>query len=139
MLRAHDPRDHLRERPLNPTIRHITFDCAGEPYDLARFWSALLGRPISDEDEPGDAEVLIEAPDAGPGLLFVRVGEGKTVKNRVHFDLQPDDRTRAQEVERALELGARQLADRTLPDGRGWVVMADPEGNEFCVERGRRG
>ncbi|MFF7789508.1 VOC family protein [Streptomyces sp. NPDC007991] len=92
---------------LNPTIRHITFDCTGQPYELARFWSELLGRPISDADKPGDPEVLIELPNGAP-----------------------------EEVERAVSLGARVLTDRTLPNGRGWVVMADPEGNEFCVERG---
>ncbi|MGR4850168.1 VOC family protein [Streptomyces sp. LARHCF252] len=123
---------------MHPTIRHITFDCAGEPYELARFWSELLGHPISDIDEPGDSEVLIEDPN-GPGLLFVRVEEGKATKNRLHFDLKPTGRTRAAEVERALTLGARQLADHTRPDGKGWVVMADPEGNEFCIERGELG
>ncbi|MFF5522417.1 VOC family protein [Streptomyces coeruleorubidus] len=120
---------------MNPAIRHITFDCTGEPYELARFWSELLGHPISDEDKPGDPEVLIELNGA-PGLLFVSVEEGKTTKNRIHFDLQPTGRTRSEEVERAVALGARILTDRTLPNGRGWVVMADPEGNEFCVERG---
>ncbi|WP_328413763.1 VOC family protein [Streptomyces violaceus] len=123
---------------MHPTIRHITFDCTGEPYELARFWSELLGHPISAIDEPGDSEVLIEDPN-GPGLLFVRVEEGKATKNRVHFDLKPTGRARAAEVERALTLGARQLADHTRPDGKGWVVMADPEGNEFCIERGELG
>ncbi|PTH89234.1 glyoxalase [Streptomyces sp. A244] len=121
---------------MNPTIRHITFDCTGEPYELARFWSEFLGHPISDIDKPGDDEVLVELPDGAPGLLFVRVDEAKTTKNRIHFDLGPTGRTRAEEVERAISLGARILTDRTLPNGRGWVVMADPEGNEFCVERG---
>jgi hypothetical protein len=96
----------------------------------------LLGHPISDEDEPGDSEVLIELPNGDPGLLFVSVEEGKATKNRIHFDLRPTGRTRSQEVERAVTLGARVLKDRTLPNGRGWVVMTDPEGNEFCVERG---
>ncbi|GGX08782.1 glyoxalase [Streptomyces malachitofuscus] len=122
--------------PLNPTIRHITFDCTGDPYDLARFWSELLGRPLSDDDKPGDPEALIEGSEGVPGLLFVRVGEDKVTKNRVHFDLQPTGRTRAEEVARAIGLGARQLADHIRPDGRGWVTLADPEGNEFCVERG---
>ncbi len=125
-------------QPLNPTIRHITFDCTGEPYELARFWSELLGHPISDIDKPGDSEVLIEDPN-GPGLLFIRVEEGKATKNRIHFDLKPRGRTRTAEVERALTLGATQLADHTRPDGKGWVVMADPEGNEFCIERGELG
>lgn len=121
---------------LKPTIRHITFDCTGDPYDLALFWSELLGRPLSDDDKPGDPEALIEGSEGVPGLLFVRVGEDKVTKNRVHFDLQPTGRTRAEEVARAIGLGARQLADHTRPDGRGWVTLADPEGNEFCVERG---
>ncbi|MDG9714495.1 VOC family protein [Streptomyces sp. DH10] len=121
---------------MNPAIRHITFDCTGEPYELARFWSELLGHPISDEDKPGDPEVLIEFPNGAPGLLFVSVEEGKATKNRIHFDLQPTGRTRSEEVERAVALGARILTDRTLPNGRGWVVLADPEGNEFCIERG---
>ncbi|QKW00710.1 VOC family protein [Streptomyces sp. NA02536] len=121
---------------MHPTIRHITFDCTGDPYDLARFWSELLGNPLADDDKPGDPEALIADPAGGPGLLFVRVPEGKTAKNRLHFDLRPTGRTRAQEVARALSLGARQVADRTRPDGGGWVTLADPEGNEFCVERG---
>ncbi|MFF9811224.1 VOC family protein [Streptomyces coeruleorubidus] len=121
---------------MNPAIRHITFDCTGEPYELARFWSELLGHPISGEDKPGDPEVLIELPNGAPGLLFVSVEEDKAAKNRLHFDLQPTGRTRSAEVARAVALGARILTDRTLPNGRGWVVMADPEGNEFCVERG---
>ncbi|KDN74691.1 glyoxalase [Streptomyces olindensis] len=121
---------------MNPTIRHITFDCTGEPYELARFWSEFLGHPISDEDKPGDDEILIELPNDAPGLLFVRVEEPKTSKNRLHFDLRPTGRTRSQEVERAVSLGAHILTGRTLPNGRGWVVLADPERNEFCIERG---
>ncbi|MFI2504385.1 VOC family protein [Streptomyces sp. NPDC018972] len=121
---------------MNPTIRHITFDCTGDPYDLATFWSAMLGNPLADDDKPGDPEALIADPAGGPGLLFVRVAEGKTAKNRLHFDLRPTGRTRAQEVARAIGLGARQLADHTRPDGGGWVTLADPEGNEFCIERG---
>jgi hypothetical protein len=64
----------------------------------------------------------------------VIVPEPKTVKNRVHLDLVPTDRTRDQEVARVLELGATLVADHRRPDGTGWVVLADPEGNEFCVE-----
>ncbi|MEU6272525.1 VOC family protein [Streptomyces populi] len=122
--------------PPNPTIRTITFDCTGDPYDLGLFWSELLGRPLADDDKPGDPEAVIVDPAGGPTLLFVRVEEGKAAKNRIHLDLQPHGRTRTAEVERALTLGARRLADRTRPDGGGWVVLADPEGNEFCVERG---
>jgi hypothetical protein len=121
------------------SIRHITFDCTSDPYDLGLFWSRLLERPLADDDKPGDPEAVLADPDGGPTLLFVRVPEGKSVKNRIHFDLEPKGRTRAEEVERALALGARQLFDRTRPDGGGWVVLADPEGNEFCVERGELG
>ncbi|MFC8421401.1 VOC family protein [Streptomyces sp. NPDC057236] len=121
---------------MNPTIRHVTFDCTGDPYDLATFWSAMLGNPLADDDRPGDPEALVADPSGGPGLLFVRVPEGKTAKNRLHFDLRPTGRTRAEEVARAIGLGARQLADHTRPDGGGWVTLADPEGNEFCIERG---
>jgi hypothetical protein len=63
------------------------------------------------------------------------VPEPRTVKNRVHLDLEPDDRTRDQEVERLLGIGATLVADQRRPDGRGWVVLADPEGNELCIER----
>jgi predicted enzyme related to lactoylglutathione lyase len=118
-----------------PKIRHITIDCTGDPYYLARFWNTVLGWPLSDDDKPGDPEALLTDPDGTAGLLFIQVPEGKTVKNRIHFDLQPPvGRTRDEEVERVLGLGARMLDDRRGPCGRGWVVFADPEGNEFCVE-----
>ncbi|WP_093906032.1 VOC family protein [Streptomyces sp. cf386] len=111
-------------------IRHVTIDSA-DAYGLAGFWSRVLGLPVHEDDKPGDEDVLIE----GAGLLFVTVPEPKTVKNRVHLDLQPDDRTRDEEVERVLALGATLVDDRRRPDGTGWAVLADPEGNEFCVER----
>ncbi|MER6499398.1 VOC family protein [Streptomyces sp. NPDC001455] len=113
-------------------VRHITIDCA-DAYGLARFWSEVLGAPLSDNDAPGDPEAVVETP--GAALLFIRVPEPKRTKNRLHLDLQPQDRTRDQEVERLLALGARLVADHREPDGRGWVTLADPEGNELCVER----
>ncbi|MBB5954474.1 putative enzyme related to lactoylglutathione lyase [Saccharothrix tamanrassetensis] len=113
-------------------VQHITIDC-GDAYELGQWWSRVTGRPLADDDEPGDPEVLIKLP-AGPGLLFIQVPEGKAVKNRVHLDLQPDS-TRDEEVERLLGIGATLVDDRRRPDGKGWVVLADPEGNEFCVER----
>ncbi|MER5596746.1 VOC family protein [Streptomyces sp. NPDC002265] len=115
---------------MSSSIRHTTVDCA-DAYALGGFWSQVLGRPLHDDDHPGDPEALIE----GAGLLFVTVPEAKAVKNRVHFDLQPQDRTRDEEVERLLALGARLVDDRRNEDGTGWAVLADPEGNEFCVER----
>ncbi|MFD1544609.1 VOC family protein [Nonomuraea guangzhouensis] len=116
-------------------IRHITVDCAEpyEPYELAEFWSNVLGQPIDPTDEPGDDEVALAVPAGQPTLLFVRVPEKKSVKNRLHLDLEPDQ-SRDREVERLSALGATVVDDRRKPNGRGWVVMADPAGNEFCVE-----
>ncbi|WP_372345641.1 VOC family protein [Streptomyces sp. KL116D] len=113
-------------------IRHITLDCA-DPYTLAGFWAQVLDGAITDEDSPGDPEVLVESAHAA--LLFIRVDEGKAVKNRIHLDLQPQDRTRDEEVGRLLALGATVQGDHRKPGGLGWVTMRDPEGNEFCVER----
>lgn len=124
-------------------IRNITFDCA-DPYSLAQFWSALTGIPIDDDStpeaersNPGDDQVGIVLP-VSPSmvLLFIRVPEPKSVKNRLHLDVGSATATRDEEVERALGLGATVVADQRRPDGTGWVVMADPEGNEFCIERG---
>ncbi|WP_069743209.1 VOC family protein [Streptomyces sp. EN23] len=114
-------------------VRHITVDCA-DAYALAAFWAQVLGAPLSDEDSPGDPEALVEAP--GAAILFVQVDEPKQTKNRVHLDIQPDDRSRDEEVERLLALGATLVADHRKPNGRGWATLADPEGNEFCVECG---
>lgn len=116
-------------------VHSITIDTTGDPYDVARFWSELLGRPMHDDDKPGDPEALVLATGSCPRLLFIRVPEGKAVKNRVHLDLMPVDRTRDEAVELAVALGATRLADHRQPDGTGFVVLADPEGNEFCVER----
>ena len=118
---------------MTSVIRHLTFDCH-DPHAIAAFWSALTGWPIDDEAEPDDDEVGVIAPEPLPMLLFIRVPEGKSVKNRVHVDVGPSDRTRDEEVERLTGLGGRVVADHRTPEGRGWIVMADPEGNEFCVE-----
>ena len=76
------------------------------------------------------------APVPGqPGLLFLRVPEGKTAKNRIHFDVWPTSGKRDEQVMRAIELGAVVLDDRRRADGTGWVVFADPDGNEFCIGR----
>ncbi|MBU2664346.1 VOC family protein [Actinoplanes bogorensis] len=114
-------------------LRHVTVDSA-EPYEIARFWSEVTGWPLGEGDVPGDDEVLVDAPDPVPGLLFIRVPEAKAVKNRVHIDWQPDERTRDEEVDRLIGLGAKLFEDHRTPEGRGWVTMHDPEGNEFCVE-----
>jgi hypothetical protein len=84
-------------------------------------------------DDPEEFEIR-PAPDRLPGLLFARVPEPKTLKNRLHLDFRPDDRDAA--VARLLGLGARP-ADVGQGD-ESWVVLADPEGNEFCVLAARR-
>ncbi|MFD8328890.1 VOC family protein [Streptomyces lydicus] len=113
-------------------IRHVTIDCT-DAYRLARFWAEVLDGSPAEDDFPGDPEATVTS--AGGALLFLSVPDAKTVKNRVHLDLQPQDRSRDEEVERLLALGATLVTDHRRPDGTGWATMADPEGNEFCVER----
>ena len=115
---------------------NITFDCA-DAWQLVTFWSQVTGyqEDPDDPNQPGDPQQYLSGPDGQPGLLFVPVPEAKTVKNRVHLDLMPGDRTRDEEVERLLGIGATLVADHRRPDGAGWVTLADPEGNEFCIER----
>jgi hypothetical protein len=117
-------------------VRNITFDCA-DPFVLAGFWSQVTGYREDPENpnHPDDPEALLVGTDGQPNLLFVTVPEPKTVKNRVHLDLQPTDRGRDEEVDRLLALGATLVDDHRRPDGTGWAVLADPEGNELCVER----
>jgi predicted enzyme related to lactoylglutathione lyase len=116
-------------------IRSITVDCA-DPYRQALFWSEVTGWPEDPDDpnNPGDPEGRIVSTH-GISLLFIPVPEGKVVKNRVHLDLMPTSRSRDEEVGRLLGIGASLVDDQRRPDGTGFVVMADPEGNEFCVER----
>ncbi len=94
---------------------------------LAAWWASVLGWPAEDTD---DGDVVLRSPaGAGPDWLFLAVPDDKVVKNRIHFDFTPDDQ-RA-EVDRLIGLGARHV-----DIGQGeqtWVVLADPEGNEFCV------
>ena len=112
-------------------LHNVTVDCV-DPLAQATFWAAVTGY-AQDPEVTGD-DALLLPPGDGPGILFQRVPEGKTVKNRWHLDLQPD-RPRDEEVERLLALGATLVLDMRTPDGKGWAQLADPEGNEFCVER----
>lgn len=101
-------------------------DAAG-PVRLGQWWQAALGWVTVNED-PEEFEIR-PAPDRLPGLLFVSVPEAKSIKNRLHLDFRPDDRD--VEVARLLALGATRV-DVGQGD-QSWVVLADPEGNEFCV------
>lgn len=116
---------------MSSLVRHLTFDCS-DAYRQGTFWAGVLGGKVADDDVPGDPEALVTAE--GITLLFVTVPEAKSVKNRVHVDLQPQDRTRDEEVERLLALGAKVVGDHRKPNGRGWVTLSDLEGNEFDVE-----
>ncbi|MCE7001877.1 VOC family protein [Kibdelosporangium philippinense] len=114
------------------TIHNVSLN-ALDAYGLAQFWSAVYDKPIDAGDQPGDDEVAI-ALGGGMNMFFQQVPEGKSVRNRMHICLQPDT-TRDEEVARLVGLGASVLEDFRRTDGTGWVVLADPEGNEFCVER----
>ncbi len=117
-------------------VRHVTIDCHN-PYTQSVFWAEVLGY-VEDPDnpnQPDDPEALIIDPTGRhPGLLFVPVPEPKSTKNRVHLDLVPEQ-SRDATVEAILAIGATLVADHRRSDGSGWAVLADPEGNEFCVER----
>jgi predicted enzyme related to lactoylglutathione lyase len=100
---------------------------ANDTHALAGWWASVLGWAAADTD---DGDVALRAPaGAGPDWLFIAVPEDKTVKNRIHFDLTPDDQQA--EVDRVVALGARHV-DIGQGD-ESWVVLADPEGNEFCI------
>ncbi|MEU0383726.1 VOC family protein [Streptomyces chartreusis] len=113
-------------------VQNVAIDCA-DAYELARFWSRVTGCPLHAEDGPGARETQVLLAE-GPVLYFNQVPEAKTVKNRIHLCLRPDT-SRDQEVGRLLELGATFVADHRNADGSGWAILADPEGNEFCVLR----
>lgn len=111
---------------------------ANDPVGLAAFWTSVLtGWRVVDVDEDDGAVEIGPGDDPGDGssvtLLFAPVPEPKAVKNRLHLDLHPVGVEQAEELQRLLALGARQVdvgqGDQT------WVVLADPEGNEFCLLR----
>lgn len=119
-------------------VSHTSVDCA-DAYALSEFWKQVLGYVDveGDPNEPGHEECMILDPGSGHHLLFIEVPEAKTVKNRIHLDLRPRSGTQADEVSRLVSIGATQLADLRgkYGPGTGWVVLADPEGNEFCILR----
>jgi predicted enzyme related to lactoylglutathione lyase len=115
-----------------PSQWYTTVVDAADPASLARFWAAVLDYQIV--YEAPDEVVIAKDEHTYPGLIFVPVPEAKSVKNRLHIDLNPDDRDA--EVARIIDLGATR-ADVGQSDEVTWVVLADPEGNEFCVLRAR--
>jgi predicted enzyme related to lactoylglutathione lyase len=106
----------------------LVLDCL-DPSTLAPFWAATLGYDVI--ADVGNYVMLLPADKAGPKLLIQRVPEQKTVKNRVHFDVETADiEATATELE---GLGATRVSAVLSEHGSSWIVMNDPEGNEFCV------
>jgi predicted enzyme related to lactoylglutathione lyase len=105
-----------------------------DPGRLAKFWAEALDWEISQDQDP---EWIVEPPEGSredcvvADLLFIKVPELKTIKNRLHLDLRPEDQSA--EIARLEDLGASQV-DSCRDTNQAWVVMADPEGNEFCIQ-----
>jgi hypothetical protein len=117
-------------------ISHTAIDCRNA-FELSEWWKQVL-EYVDDPDDPnvpGHDECWIQRPDGGHPLIFLEVPEEKTIKNRLHLDLRPSAGTRDEELQRLLDLGAKQVEDLRKEDGSGWVVLADPEANEFCILR----
>jgi predicted enzyme related to lactoylglutathione lyase len=121
---------------MTAVISHTTLD-ATDAYAQSLFWEKVLGfaEDPDDPNEPGHEECMIFSPDGRIRVLFIEVPDKKLVKNRMHFDLVPAEGTRDEELARLVSVGATVVDDLRRPDGTGWVVLADPEGNEFCILR----
>jgi predicted enzyme related to lactoylglutathione lyase len=116
------------------TLHHIVVDAHDLP-GLARFWTQALDWRVLSERE---REIVIGPGENAPvGVCFMPVTEEKTVKNRVHLDLTTGADDRDEEIERLLALGARRV-DIGQTGAESWTVLADPEGNEFCVVRPKK-
>jgi len=119
-------------------VAHTSVDCH-DSYGLSEWWKKLLGYVDLDGDpnESDHEECMIRDPESGHLILFIQVPDTKSVKNRLHFDLRPRTGTRDDETERVLALGATLVEDHRgdFGPGTGWAVLADPEGNEFCILR----
>lgn len=119
-------------------ISHLTIDCH-DAYALSTWWRQTLGfRDIpGDPNEPGHEECMIEHPESGQRLLFIEVPDEELPAKRIHLDVRPHERSRDEEVEWLIGRGAGFVADRRgiHGTGSGWVTLADPEGNQFCVLR----
>ncbi|HEY6933627.1 MAG TPA: VOC family protein [Marmoricola sp.] len=120
---------------MTSSILNVTIGCV-DPQGQARFWSDVTGQPVVDGSRPGNPFWLVgSGPDQeDPRLVFVPVAEAKRGRNRVHVDIVPADCSQAAELHRLLTLGASVVDDCRQTEGGGWVVLADPEGNEFCLE-----
>jgi len=120
-------------------VSHTTIDCRNA-FDLSEWWKQVLAYVDVEGDPnlPGHDECMILDPGSGHRLLFVEAPDEKRAKNRIHLDLCPRSGTRDEELSRLLRLGAVEVDDlrgRYGRPGTGWVVLADPESNEFCILR----
>lgn len=111
------------------SIYSTTTDCA-DAGKLATFWAEVFGRTVDPEASAFFASIGRAASDGQTVMMFIQVPDGKTVKNRMHLDLQADDR--AAEVERIVGLGASIHSEHDEYETR-WTTLLDPEGNEFCI------
>ncbi len=119
-------------------VANTSVDCQ-HAYELSEWWKAVLDYtdPEGDPNLPDHPECMIVSRDGAHRILFIEVPDDKVVKNRLHFDLEPTSGGRDEELDLLLARGATQVADLRGQDGpgTGWVVLADPEGNEFCILR----
>jgi hypothetical protein len=110
----------------------LVIDCR-DPERVAEFWAAVLGYDVIERGPEGEVEIGGRAEGA-PTLVFVRVPEGKTLKNRIHIDVNATDTDQSTELRRLIGLGARRV-DVGQSDDVSWIVLADVEDNEFCLLR----
>ena len=118
---------------MSSTLFAVSFD-AGDAQAVASFWAAALGRTVADGASGDNAAVSADPAIPGSRISFHRVPEGKTVKNRMHFDLITTDFD--VEVDRLIGLGATKLNEVKKDSGAHWATLADPEGNEFDLIAG---
>ena len=121
-------------------ISHTTVDCRNA-YELSEWWKPVLGYVDIEDDPnlPGHEECMIRDPETGHQILFIEVADQELPAKRIHFDLRPRERDQGDEVAWLREYGATEVADHRgiYGPGSGWVTLADPEGNQFCVLRSR--
>jgi predicted enzyme related to lactoylglutathione lyase len=116
-------------KPARLQVYEIVMDCQDPPV-LGRFWADVLSYEIAEED--ADVTYIEDPQNVGPAMCFNKVDETKTSKNRLHLDLNVDEDAMENEIERLTTLGARRV-NIGQNDETFWAVLADPEGNEFCL------
>jgi predicted enzyme related to lactoylglutathione lyase len=117
---------------MGPVVRYLMVDCLGNPHQLAQFWAAALRRPLQGSAEGCFVELYDREPQLS--LFFQEVSERQHAKGRLHLHLNPVKGTLGDEIDRLTGLGAAVVSRHTRTEDVGWVVMTDPEGNEFCVD-----